>query len=229
MEFGEGSAESVFAANLRAAREAMGMTQTQLAELMTAKGFKWHQATVYKVEVGERQIQLGEALALADVVGLDVAVMATPGDEVVAHRRVTQALEDYHEARSKLLGAMDRYATRSAALRIALEQDAEVVEKYMPPRERELTAAFVALESPVNKLLNNAEVAVRRWGSDLDGLAGEAADVDQTIRLGGDRVVAALAVHGRDIAERFLGGDADPRSSRRYLGDKLEATHDAEA
>jgi hypothetical protein len=46
------------------------MTQSALAEEMTRRGFRWHQATVYKIENGERQIQLGEAREVAKVFGL---------------------------------------------------------------------------------------------------------------------------------------------------------------
>ena len=65
MSYEQLSTEAIFAANLREARAAAGMTQAELAEAMTKRGCKWYGPTVYKVENGERQILLVEALALA--------------------------------------------------------------------------------------------------------------------------------------------------------------------
>jgi len=47
---------------------------------MSARGFKWHQATVYKIENGSRQVHIGEAAAVAAVLGvpLDRMVSETP-------------------------------------------------------------------------------------------------------------------------------------------------------
>jgi transcriptional regulator with XRE-family HTH domain len=64
-----------FAANLKALREAAGLTQTALAEAMARRRFRWHQATVYKIENSERQIQLSEAMAVADVLGVPLGAL----------------------------------------------------------------------------------------------------------------------------------------------------------
>jgi transcriptional regulator with XRE-family HTH domain len=122
MGFEELSAEAAFAANLRAARDARSLTQTQLAELMAGKGFRWHQATVYKVEAGERQIQLGEALALAQILGLNVEQMAAPEDDGLQQRI---AVEDTYRrvaaVAHKLAVENLTYTMLAAQLRDALQ------------------------------------------------------------------------------------------------------------
>ena len=54
---------------------------------MTQRGYRWHQATVYKVENGERQIQLSEAREIANIfeVALD-QMLQMPEDASVARR-----------------------------------------------------------------------------------------------------------------------------------------------
>ena len=51
-------------------RVAQGMSQTEIAERMAALGYKFHQATVYKIENGDRKVSAAEAWGLAEV--LDV-------------------------------------------------------------------------------------------------------------------------------------------------------------
>jgi len=78
------SAESVFAQNLKALRDDRKLSQEALAERMAERGFKWHQATVYKVEQGGRQIQLGEARAVAEILGVPLDAMTEGTENIVA-------------------------------------------------------------------------------------------------------------------------------------------------
>ena len=57
------------------------MSQAALAKEMTTRGFRWHQATVYKVENGDRQIQLGEARAVARIFNLPLDDLLSATDE----------------------------------------------------------------------------------------------------------------------------------------------------
>jgi hypothetical protein len=51
-------------------RRNQGMTQWDLVNAMRSFGFSnWHQATVYKIEAGQRVLQYREALALRAVIG----------------------------------------------------------------------------------------------------------------------------------------------------------------
>lgn len=57
-------AERHFAHNLRAAREAAGLSQAAVAERMQDLGYSWHQQTVVRTENATRPLRLGEAVAL---------------------------------------------------------------------------------------------------------------------------------------------------------------------
>jgi transcriptional regulator with XRE-family HTH domain len=54
------------AANVRAYREAEGVSQEELAQRMAGRGFGFSQATVWKIESGQRPVRASELIALAD-------------------------------------------------------------------------------------------------------------------------------------------------------------------
>src|SRR5580700_10570206 len=58
------------AANVRAYREAGGLSQEELAQRMTDRGFGFSQATIWKIESGQRPVKLSEAAALANALGI---------------------------------------------------------------------------------------------------------------------------------------------------------------
>jgi transcriptional regulator with XRE-family HTH domain len=114
--------EVTFAENLKALRKAAGMSQEEFARAMTRRGIKWYQATVYKVENGERQIQLGEAAAAARIlnVPLQQMIRADPETAVQLQRlrlkawrlrdarlKLVDAVDDYDSARTELVSALD--------------------------------------------------------------------------------------------------------------------------
>jgi transcriptional regulator with XRE-family HTH domain len=61
------SADEKLAGNLRALREAAGMSQGALASAMAERGWPWHQSTVYRVESGRQGVKFAEAVDLADI------------------------------------------------------------------------------------------------------------------------------------------------------------------
>jgi transcriptional regulator with XRE-family HTH domain len=61
-----------FAKIIREAREASGLSQSQLAAFMAGYGFPWRQQTVTCAENGERSVSIGEAVALAVILHLDI-------------------------------------------------------------------------------------------------------------------------------------------------------------
>lgn len=66
------NAERRFADVMRQARERRGWAQGRVVEAMTERGWPWHQSTVYRVEAGRQAVRLGEALALAAILGIDM-------------------------------------------------------------------------------------------------------------------------------------------------------------
>lgn len=92
--------EERFAANLRAVREAAGMSQGRLAEEMTARGWPWHQQTVTRVENGRRMVRLGEAKAVAEILETSLDRLTQPTGEM----RVIELLSEWtHQARTAWL------------------------------------------------------------------------------------------------------------------------------
>ena len=61
------------AAMIREARETSGLSQARLAKLMAAYGFPWVQQTVGRAETRARSISIGEAVALAVILHMDIS------------------------------------------------------------------------------------------------------------------------------------------------------------
>ena len=57
--------DGVLARRVRALRETSDLTQREIADKMTAAGYRMHQTTIAKIESGERPVYVGEAVALA--------------------------------------------------------------------------------------------------------------------------------------------------------------------
>jgi transcriptional regulator with XRE-family HTH domain len=72
-------AERLAAELLRKARQERGLTQVDVADEMTQRGFRWSQPTVARVENRRRHLSLSEARALMDILELP---------EAVAYRRI---------------------------------------------------------------------------------------------------------------------------------------------
>lgn len=69
--------DEVFRVQVRQRRTALGWSQQRLTDELVKLGYPWHQTTVAKVEAGQRRLSLGEATALARVLGGSLAEMAS--------------------------------------------------------------------------------------------------------------------------------------------------------
>lgn len=74
-EGGFTSIDQNIAANVRTYREAGSLSQEELAQRMTDRGFGFTQATIWKIESGQRPVKASELVALADALG---GVQVTP-------------------------------------------------------------------------------------------------------------------------------------------------------
>jgi transcriptional regulator with XRE-family HTH domain len=68
-EGGFASIDKNIAANVRAYREAHKLSQDELAQRMNDRGFGFTQATIWKIESGQRPVKASELVALADALG----------------------------------------------------------------------------------------------------------------------------------------------------------------
>jgi transcriptional regulator with XRE-family HTH domain len=106
------------AANLRIYREADNVSQEDLAQRMTDRGFGFSQATIWKIERGQRPVRASELVALADSLQILSAISLTyqPGT-ARHHAQLRQAHQRAHDA----------YATLKAAAAAYLEAQLELL------------------------------------------------------------------------------------------------------
>jgi transcriptional regulator with XRE-family HTH domain len=79
------SIDQNIAANVRAYREASGVTQDELAQRMTERGFGFSQATVWKIESGQRPVRASELMALAASLDIRSPTRLTYEPDVTRH------------------------------------------------------------------------------------------------------------------------------------------------
>lgn len=79
--------EATFVANIRRARAALGVSQTELARRVTSRGVSgFHQQTVQRIESGTRPVRLNEAVVIADSLALNLYDTLGPSTTLEAAR-----------------------------------------------------------------------------------------------------------------------------------------------
>jgi DNA-binding transcriptional MerR regulator len=73
-----GVVDELFAIQVRKTRERLKMSQGELARQMSAHGFPYYQQTVRRVEDSQRKVSVGEAKALAKVLGTTIDQLTEP-------------------------------------------------------------------------------------------------------------------------------------------------------
>lgn len=123
----EGDAERWLAENVRARREAAGLSQSQLAAAMVERGHRWSQNTVYKIEAATRATMVHEALALAGVLGTSVFTLVDQPARAGRSWKWKGLTDDLHEAFSEhhatALALAEARARLAAALARVDEHD----------------------------------------------------------------------------------------------------------
>jgi transcriptional regulator with XRE-family HTH domain len=114
-----------FAANFKAARERAKLSGREVAEQMRERGIPWHQQTVVRLESGEQRVRLGEAEALAGIVGSSVDALMRPADLDMAARDILSSAAKVRDSRRKLTDATARFDTDVAWLRRLLDKARE--------------------------------------------------------------------------------------------------------
>jgi transcriptional regulator with XRE-family HTH domain len=113
-----GAVDRNFATNLRDYREQLALSQDELAQRMTERGFGFTQATVWKIEQGKRAVRIAEAIALVDALGLPSWMDLTRTPHVfrhdvqlqAAHRRAGAAYAAIKAATAEFLWAQGEVA-----------------------------------------------------------------------------------------------------------------------
>jgi transcriptional regulator with XRE-family HTH domain len=111
------------AANLRTYRDAGNISQDELAQRMADRGFGFSQATVWKIESGQRPVRASELIALADSLGIMSATSLTYKPDATRHRvRLEQANRNAQHAYETLREAAAGYLEAQVELVVAARE-----------------------------------------------------------------------------------------------------------
>jgi transcriptional regulator with XRE-family HTH domain len=166
-----------FAHNMKTRREALGMSQEDLAAKMRERDFAFSQAVVWKVEQNQRPVRIAEAVALGEILGERYLPHLLEPPKEHSHRmelmranmRVAKAHDQIGEATRDYLEAVDYLALATAdaaneldgyipVRSLVLDQWAEVPPEYIALSKRlELEYAEKnSVDPPMSEV-------VRRW------------------------------------------------------------------
>ena len=108
------------AANLRTYREARNISQDELAQRMADRGFGFSQATIWKIERGQRPVRASELIAFADALGIISVTSLTSEPGEARHRvQLDQANRKAHDAYGALKEAAAAYLHAQLELVVA--------------------------------------------------------------------------------------------------------------
>ena len=112
------------AANLRTYREAENLSQEELAQRMTDRGFGFTQATIWKIESGQRPVRASELVALADCFGGVTPAMSLTNEPGAArhHARLRQANRKAYDAYEAVKEAAAAYREAQIELLFAAHE-----------------------------------------------------------------------------------------------------------
>lgn len=156
------STDSAFAAEFRRLRTDLRFSQEAVAEAMTSLGFGFHVTTVGKIERGDRKVTVGEAAALAGVLGV-------PLDALLDNRRqLGQAYAEHKRSRDAFVEVLVHYI--EAIVNVAAVADQSPV---LSDQDRHwLTTGF--LSTLPAELVDDAKIAakaaINRNGISTEGI-----------------------------------------------------------
>ena len=159
------------AANLRAYRETASISQEDLAQRMTDRGFGFSQATIWKIESGQRPVRASEMIALADSLGVFPATDLTRKPDATRHtiqleHAKREAAAAYDRVKEAAAAYLETQVQLVFAARQAHDAGLAVTELYtswltVPPEEAVIEARVDAgHETAHSEQLNDAVVKI---------------------------------------------------------------------
>lgn len=106
-----------FGASLRERRTARGMSQRELAERVARKGLRLDPTAVTRIERGERDVRLGEAIVLAWELDASLSEMWSRDPMTGYHEHEADVRRALITAREALVEALEHYAAVRTELR----------------------------------------------------------------------------------------------------------------
>lgn len=180
-----------FSRNIKARREAISMSQEHLADAMTARGFSFGQATVWKIESGQRGISLTEGLAIVEILGggrqqLTLESLVQPPEADQARQTLEEAAARLAQTSAAIETSVAAYlqATQTYATAFAIAVDRTPGDRrlgaiwaWTDPQAPELIALQARLASPeVHVTGGSAAPEVDPAADDTVGPAADATD-----------------------------------------------------
>lgn len=126
-------------------RQDRKMSQGELARRMVSEGWEsFNQATISRIEKGTRPVRIGEAQALARIVGTTLEELLTPTTELTLLREFFECLEDVERSIRVISHAASEWAQNVSELVEAVSRvDVEtVLESFAPHDRRQISAAI---------------------------------------------------------------------------------------
>jgi transcriptional regulator with XRE-family HTH domain len=122
--------------NVRRFREAAELSQTDLAEQLTHRGYAFQQQGVVKIEQGHRKVSLEESHVIAELLNVPPEALTAQMDERLA------ALEDFNSAEA----AAVRCDTERQGLQLKVNQLTAEIARYEQQRQQAAQRLVAVLE-----------------------------------------------------------------------------------
>ena len=188
------------AAGVRAYREAAGVSQEELAQRMSDRGFGFSQATVWKIESGQRPVKASELVALASSLDVLSPMDLTSEPGTAGHRA---------QMRQAVTRAYDAYGTLKAAAADYIEAQYEVLVAARHAHDDGVTVTELDtswLSTPPEEAVIQARIETYRADAEVDHVSDEVGKVLAALRTAGYEPLLRI----EDI--EITGGGGSPRT-----------------
>lgn len=120
---------------IKAAREAKGMSQADLAGYMDARGYEFKQQTINKIEKGDRKVSAAELVALASSLGVSAANLLGLGEDrtplLMAGARLEEAMRHLDSSSVAYARAMLSYTQAADGIEQIHASDEEFIRESL--------------------------------------------------------------------------------------------------
>lgn len=120
---------------IKAAREAKGMSQADLAGYMDARGYEFKQQTINKIEKGDRKVSAAELVALAGSLGVSAANLLGQGEDrtplLMAGARLEEAMRHLDSSSIAYARAMLSYTQAADGVEQIHASDEEFIRESL--------------------------------------------------------------------------------------------------
>jgi transcriptional regulator with XRE-family HTH domain len=187
------------AASVRAYREAAGISQEELAQRMSDRGFGFSQATIWKIESGQRPVKASELAALADSLDVLTPMDLTSEPGIAGHEALLGQLNGK---------AFDAYETLKKAAAAYIEAQLDLVFAARAAHEDGVTVTELHtswLSTPPEEAVIQARIETYQDETQAERVSDEVGKVLAALRTAGYEPLLRI----EDV--EVMGGGGSPR------------------